>query len=216
MDKKRKHKGLYAVVAAVVIAAVTFGLSVNPGSTTLAAAVEGYISGVSGTSYEIAWQTENEAEVIVYLDIIKNGQTKNVPINNLRLQKDGDGNWGLMKGTPGPWEPSGENFGVAGVALWGTDLKSSDPLIIGIYVTNHGQTAEDIDIPIIIDGIVIENINLMVDLGTDFVEVPVLVVENYREGEHILEVGKFKFVFWIEEMPAHENLWGFRWDCYKD
>lgn len=99
MDKKGKHRKSYAVAAAVVIAAVTFGLSVNLGSTTLAAAVEGYISGVSGTSYEIAWQTENEAEITVYLEIVENGQTKQIPKENLLLQKDDAGNWGILRAT---------------------------------------------------------------------------------------------------------------------
>lgn len=90
-----------AAVVAVTIAAAALGVGLQSGSTTLAAAVEEYVGGfeVGGISYEIIRQTENEAEIIVYLEIVENDKYKKVPMEDLILGKDDSGNWGIMKAT---------------------------------------------------------------------------------------------------------------------
>jgi parallel beta-helix repeat protein len=100
------QKGLSTTAIVIALLAIVVGVSLafvlQPRTTTLAAAVEGYTSGlgISGTSYEIVRQSENEAEVIIYLEIIDNGQVQKVPIKNLLLQKDSAGNWGVAMTTP--------------------------------------------------------------------------------------------------------------------
>lgn len=180
MDKKRKRGGLYAIVVAVVVAAIMFGLSIHPGSTTLAAAVEEYIGGleVGGTSYEVVQQTENEAEVIVYLEIIENGQTQRVPKENLLLVKDDIGNWGVVSATaivkpdeqseesaeqsPEEQEPRPAELSVIWVEQPFECVKM-EPVMFVIHVVNDGDMHGTYTTEVLADGTLVENVIIPVD-----------------------------------------------------
>ncbi len=230
MNKKRKRGGLYAIVVAVVVAAIIFGLSIHPGSTTLAAAVEEYIGGleVGGTSYEVIKQTENEAEIIVYLEIIENGQTQRVPKENLLLRKDDAGNWGIVRAmaittlpteTDEPEEQSEEppeqppenqeqppeerpaELYVTGVSRYSYCTKG-ETITFKIEVYNSGGLPGTIEVEVLVDGNLIKSVEIYAESERMVWENVTLTFNEIRDYK--IEVAGYE---WIVMVGGIKDWW---------